>query len=353
MSVPDQTLPVERLVSSLIAYDQVVELSAGGEEVLATGVAVRPNDVVAEQRRPGPMHVVDVARALGIPRERVSGLIEASPGERVNAGQVLARRGGLRQKAVQSPVEGTVVHVDPAGYVLIRGLPQSHSLRALIQGEVGAITSGERVLIRGRGALVEGCWGNGASDHGLLRMIVRSRDEIPDGTLIDVAMQGTVLVVGAAMDAAMLAGARRFGVRGLIAGGLDHALLEIAREMPYPILVTEGFGSRPINRRAFAVLAAQEGREVSLVTSFKQRRPLLFAPRTEAAPNREQPAPLAEGDTVRLVTPPHAGKSGRVRSLDVGRIQLPSGLESPGCEIELDSGSTVRVPLTNLERLVG
>ena len=53
-------------------------------------------------------------------------------------------------------------------------------------------------------------------------------------------------------------------VRGLILSSLPPALLPLANQMRYPILVTDGLGSLPMNSLAYRLLSTNVQREVTL-----------------------------------------------------------------------------------------
>jgi hypothetical protein len=58
---------------------------------------------------------------------------------------------------------------------------------------------------------------------------------------------------------------------------------------------------------------------------------------------------FAVGQKVRMRRSPHAGMIGALLNLPSGMSLLPSGLRAPAAEVKLENGTTVLVPLVNLE----
>ena len=94
---------------------------------------------------------------------------------------------------------------------------------------------------------------------------------------LDVGLAGTILVVGARVDAEALTRARAMGVRGVVVGGLagkerrDFLASEarqraaLHRLPPFAVLILDGVIRRPIAGPVAAILAALAGREVAIV----------------------------------------------------------------------------------------
>ena len=75
-------------------------------------------------------------------------------------------------------------------------------------------------------------------------------------------LRGAVVLVGVVDDAKALHQATEIPIRGLVCGSMASELIPIALRMPYPILVTEGFGAIPMNSATYD-LAQHKRREGS------------------------------------------------------------------------------------------
>lgn len=356
MSVPEATLPHDRIISPRIVARRERLLPGPGHLLISQGSRVEPTDVVAETQESGSIQVLDGARGLGIAPNKVPGCLQVQEGDEVQEGQVLAKRGGLFRRTLVSPSTGTLALVDERGYLLIRGLPIRHQVQAMMHGEVVKVMSGRGVVIEGQGALVQGVWGNGKESYGLLRLMVGQPHEMIPTSHLNAGLRSTILIAGMTVDAAVLEQARAIQVRGLIVGSLDAALLPLAREMPYAILITEGFGSLPYSEQVFSVLATLDGRDANLNALHTARqgrsRPELFAPLSGSAPPPVVSKGLTVGDRVRVLAEPYLAQLGTIQSLGEQRHTLPNGINVPVCEVRLVSGEALLVPYPNLERLL-
>ena len=73
-----------------------------------------------------------------------------------------------------------------------------------------------------------------------------------------------MIIAGQCKDAETLEAAAELPVRGLILSSLFPSLLPLAREMRYPIILTDGFGSMPMNSAAYRLLTTNIKREATL-----------------------------------------------------------------------------------------
>jgi hypothetical protein len=171
---------------------------------------------------------------------------------------------------------------------------------------------------------------------------------------MDVSMRGSILVGGQVHEADALRTAAEVAVRGLLIGSIYPSLLPLAREMRYPIVVTDGFGALPMNSVAHRLLTTNSKREATLNAEAFDRysgaRPEVIIPlpgKTAAAPR--DLAEIVPGQTVRLRRQPHPGAIGTIVGLPAGASVYPSGLSAPGAEVRLQNGEQVLIPLVNLE----
>ena len=169
------------------------------------------------------------------------------------------------------------------------------------------------------------------------------------------SLRGAVIIAGQCKDADTLQAAAELPVRGLILASLFPSLLAVAREMRYPIILTDGFGSMPMNSSAYRLLTTNVKREATInaeaLDRYRGGRPEIIIPlpvSSEPAPPQDV-ATFAAGQTVWMRRPPAAGMIGTITALRPGLTTLPSGLRSPAADIKLENGEQVLVPLINLE----
>jgi len=168
-------------------------------------------------------------------------------------------------------------------------------------------------------------------------------------------MRGFVILGGVVKDAETLKAAGELPVRGLILSSLFPSLLPLAREMRYPIILTEGFGPLPMNSIAYKLLSTNAKREVTVNAEARDRYTgacpeiIISLPTTAEPPALRAQETFAPGLQVRMRRPPSLGMIGSIVAIKPGLTILPSGLRAPAAEVKLENGETVVAPLINLE----
>jgi hypothetical protein len=326
-----------------------------GELVVRVGQRVEPWDVVAQAAVPGGYHIVDVAQAIKVQEGEIGQYLLKHEGDDVEAGEPIAVRGGLFRRAARSPVDGFLAAIG-AGRVLIEADTTILELQAGVRGRVTSVRRGWEATIETVGAIVQGVWGNGKEGHGVLKTLADSPESMLTREKIEVGFQGAVILAGQGMTSEALQFSREMQVRGVIVGGLEASLLQAAEAVPFPIIVTEGWGTIPMSPAIFDVLESNDGREVSLSgqveTGWEQVRPEVIVPLlAKEAPSEDAVAdlPLREGVVVRLLRQPYVGATGTVVALPAAPRKLEAGVTFRGAEVELTTGERVFVPFANLE----
>lgn len=353
-----QYYPPESRITPLTLIRRERLLPVPGQVLVHTGETVGPADVVARCQVPGMMRIVDVSRALRLGRDRASESIRKSPGESVQANEVLAAPAGLLgrlRRACRSPVDGEIIEVRD-GLVLIEEAGTPLELRAHLKGQVTNVMPNRGAVISAAGAVIQGAWGNGGEAEGVLKLLVDSPQKPVRNRLVDVSCHGTVIVGGRIGEERALEQAVEVRVRGMIVGSVSADLGPYLESLPFPVLVTEGFGSMPMSDPVFALLHANAGREVMVTADMKSRwgarRPEVLIPlRAEDEKPSEEPGPrlLQVGDRVRLLRAPYVGSVGTVRDLPPRPQLVESGVRLPIAVVDLAQEQAVAVPLQNLE----
>jgi hypothetical protein len=318
---------------------------------------VTPLDVIAEAHY-GQDHVMmDVARSLGIQPEMAQRLIQVKSGETITKGQNIAQRVGLVPQIVRAPSDGRVVLVGN-GRILMEIGEGLFELRARVPGKITRLIPDRGVEITFHGALVQGVWGNGQLGLGLMLPVVAAADESLALNHIDVSLRGSILLAGYCSDPAALQAAGELPVRGMILGSLSPALIPLAAQMEYPIVVVDGFESKSMDAATYKLLTTNAKREVTLnAEPFNRQtgvRPEIFIPLpvTNEPPLPRDVETFAPDQPVRLTRAPRAGAIGTLVRLLPGLTAIPSGLRVAGAEVRFESGEQVIIPLANLEVLV-
>jgi hypothetical protein len=332
-------------------------LPISGKVKVHVNQRVNPTDVMAEATFAREHVLLDVGRNFGISSEAADKLIRVSEGDPVAQGALIAEKPGLMPQSIKAPRAGRVI-IAGSGQVLMEVGDTRIELKAGLPGVVTQVIPDKGVVIRTAGALIQGVWGNGRIDHGLMVSLLDKPDDILKAERLDVSLRGSVILAGQIRDLDTLKAAAELPVRGLILSSIPSSLIVPAYQMRYPILVTEGFGALPMNSAAFKLLTTNNKREATVNAEHFDRytgsRPEVIIP-LPISSEPEEPVnygAFETGQTVRLRRPPHAGMIGAIAAIPPGLSLLPSGLRASSAEVRLENGESMLVPLVNLE-LVG
>lgn len=329
-------------------------LPVAGRVVVRAGQKVNAPDVIAEARLESSHVLLDVRRGLGVPARQADGLIQRKMGEAVSKGDVIAGPVGLFPRVMRAPCDGRIVAVG-GGQVLLEQQGGMFELRAGLTGVVSELIADRGAIIETTGALVQGAWGNGKLDQGMLSVMIASPEEELTNDRLDVSMRGAVILGGHCAQAEALQTAASLPLRGLILASMPAELAPVALRLGIPILVLEGFGRLAMNSVAYRILTTSDKREAIVNAEvwdrFSGARPEVIIP-LPASGRLDLPhegEDLAAGQTVRITRAPYAAQVGKIIALKPGATGFPSGVQSPAAAIELESGEQVDIPQVNLE----
>lgn len=334
-------------------------LPAAGEVLVNIGARVEPMSVVARAEVPGRYYILNVAQALRVPPNLAKKYIQVKGGREIKAGQVVAKRRvglGLTSRVVRAPQNGIVAAVG-GGRVLLESVSEPIEVHAYLPGKISNVMPKMGVLVETIGALIQGVWGVGGESFGVLKVLTKRPDRPLRARRIDVTCHGAVLVGGSTLDQAAFQQALELQVRGIIVGSLDTSLIEMAREMPFPVILTEGLGRAPMATPIFQLLHTNDSREIAISGRTRARwgavRPeiVIPLPANVASPPPPPGAPLNVADQVRVMRGQAMGAVGTVRSLPAHSMPLETGARVRGAVVAFEDDEDQFIPLFNLELL--
>ncbi len=327
-----------------------------GKVLVRAGQSVEPTDVLAEADL-NPEHVVlDVARGLGVPTAQAANYVTRKVGDDVSANSIVATRKGLGSRDLRATASGRIVAIG-GGQLLLEVKNEPYKLLARLPGAVVQVEPDYGAIIETTGAWVQGIWGNGQVNFGLMHALANNPEHVFIPSQVDPSLRGTVLMGGYVAQREVLEACAEMQMNGLILGSMATQLIPLALRMPYPILVLEGFGQIPMNPGAFRLLSTNAQRDVTVnaeaLNRFSGQRPEIIIPLPASG---EPPVPLdleqfRLEQRVHLLRAPHQGTVGRITGLPEELGIFSSGLRAPAAEVEIEGGERVLVPLANIEVL--
>lgn len=346
-------------ITHVLALTTVVRtrmLPADGRILTRVGQKVTPTDLVGEAIVGRKYTIVDFAQKLNLTPKKAQSFLKVKKGQKVTRGEILAESTGLFSRVVEAPSEGQIVAVG-GGKLVIETGGSTVEMVAGIPGVISEVIGERGVVIRATGAVVQGLYGNGRLETGVMLSLFEKPDEVLTSANMDVSLRGSIVLAGHLDNPAVIKNAAELPLRGMILASISPGVLSAVAQAPFPVLVTDGFGRRPMNSAAYKLLTTNVKRDITLNAEFYDRqngtRPEVFIPLpvSQEPPEPHDMETFAPGQTVRVCYLARPSLIGTIVQLRPGLSVLPSGLNAPAAEIRLETGETALVPLTNLEVL--
>ena len=121
--------------------------------------------------------LLDVSRLFGVTASDADKMIKVNQGDRVMQGALVAESGGLFPRSLKAPRAGRVMVVG-SGQVLMEVGDTAWNCAPGLPGLVTHVLPEHGVVIRTAGALIQGVWGNGRIDNGLMVNLMQKPDDV-------------------------------------------------------------------------------------------------------------------------------------------------------------------------------
>ena len=336
------------------------------------GEVVQPHTAVARALLPGALQTVKLADKLGVEAKDAESQSRIKVGEEVEKGQIIAETKGFLGKFKQQVVSdftGTVDSISGVtGNMLVREAPIPVEIDAYVEGKIVDILPDEGAIVETRCAMVQGIFGVGGERTGVVRVAVSDPQKPLEASDIKDSDAGKFLVGGSGVTADALAKAGTSGVAGIITGGVrDADLIKLLgydigvaitgqENIPFTLVVTEGFGFLAMAARTFELLKSLEGRPASINGATQIRagviRPEIIVPLaadTATSTGTRQSFELTIGTPIRVIREPYFGQLGTVTELPSQLVVVDSGTEVRVLKAKLADARDVVVPRANVE----
>lgn len=350
------------------------KLPLWGDVLVNKGDRVNAEDVVARALLPGPVHPKNLAGELGISPSELKNALIVKKGESIKKGQVIARARvffGLFKVEATSPIDGYLEdYSEITGQVILRENPIPVEVLAYLDGVVEEVIPREGVIIRTVAALVQGIFGVGGEKIGTLKVAVDSPYDILKSDRINENLKGAIVVGGRTADIDAINKAAEVGIKALVLGSVDDGVLRefvgydigVAitgnENVPFTLIITEGFGDLPMAERTFNLFKKFEGLKASANGATQIRagvqRPEVIIFRKDVDPFEEvedklESGHLDIGTTVRIIRDPYFGEIGTVIDLPNEPIVIETESKVRVLKVRLMDGREVVIPRANVE----
>lgn len=317
---------------------------------------VAPMDVVAEANLAAEHVMIDLTQGLNVSAARADELLQRQSGDTLSKGDVIAGPIGIFQRVVRAPFD-CEVKIAADGKVLLEKETPPYQLLAGMEGTVTNIIPDRGVIIETRGALIQGVWGNGSIAHGVMQPLSQDLNQEVKSEQIDISFRGAIAFGGFCKDPNFFSTAASIPIKGLILGSMSSALVPLAQEMDFPVILVDGFGKRPMNSAAWKLLISNEEKELSL--NAQEYNPtmgdfpeiIISSPTPDEVDAPQETGEYAVGNKVYVDTGPYASRTGVIENLHEKTYTFPNGLQTSAAQVNLSRNERVWIPLKNLEIL--
>ena len=345
-------------VSTVATVRRVHKLPHGGVHKVGPSQHVKALEQLGAAEVSKEHRLIDLSEILSLSPQKAESCLLKGVGDRVSEGEVLAVRGGLRKRRATAPIDGTIVYVGD-GQLIIEGERVRQEVFSSIPGRVVEIEPGEYVAVETGGVAVQIAWGCGGAVWGTIRVMDSEPLPTADPVRLNIDHRGAIVIIGAPLSEEFLKAAIDIRVKGLLAASMHARLVPLAEEAGFPVGLTQGFGHLPMSAQLLTLFNTYNGHEAALdmpdPQNWREKRPEIIIPLSshQSVPEaRSSTLVLKEGRKVRVLQSPYLGEIGTVTALADNPRRLGSGLWMPGALVEMPSGETIYVPLTNLELLI-
>ncbi|MBM4256638.1 MAG: hypothetical protein FJ147_12175 [Deltaproteobacteria bacterium] len=352
-------------------------LSIPGEVLVTEGEQVTATTVVAQTALPGKVYPVNVANKLSITPSEILTYMRKREGETVTKDEAFAENAPFIKwfkTQVRAPISGTLESISHVtGQVFLREPPQVIQLSAYIDGHIVEVTPTHGAVVESQCAFVQGIFGVGGETAGKITLAVTTPDEVLTADHLTPAHQGQIVVGGALAQKEAFARARELGISALVVGGVhDRDLRDLlgydlgvaitgTEKIGFTLIITEGFGTIPMAKRTFELLAAKSGQQASCSGATQIRagviRPEIIIPQggepfhVPRSTFHVSEGGIKVGDTIRIIREPYFGAIARIKDLPSELQKIPT--ESPARVLvaTLPDGQDVTIPRANVEMI--
>lgn len=213
---------------------------------------------------------LNVAKELRIKPRYLRGHLKYDVGDFVEKGQTLVKHSGKPFDLARSPATGVITEINAdVGTVTVQYDTTPVPLYAFVSGVVSDIKENLAATISGKGTMLYGAIGFGGENSGVLEIV--SGKPTPGGDFA-----GQTLVSFNPIDEGFLRAAKDAAVSGVIApslhngdwvrfyGGELGVMITGDEDIPFTLILTEGFGETDMNRDYRSFLEKQNGKTASL-----------------------------------------------------------------------------------------
>ena len=303
---------------------------------------------------------INIYEALDLPRgTRLQDYLLINEGDFISVNEPIAKRSDRKTRTLNALYSGRFLGISSGNLIFESDSENLETVYAGFPGTVSDIIPDRGAVIETVGGFAAGVWGNNRIGQGVLLTVSDiAKDGVFDADSLSVAMAGSVIFANTCHDADVLRQSVRLSPGGLIFGSLPSALLPVAEELPFPVIVTDSIGAGRISDPIYNLLG-ENIIKCAYLYSAPARGNL---PRTAEIiiPQEEFPtektsllSEISAGDRVRILDGYYAGEIGFITELLPQETNGDGESEPKGDQVRvcIDADTNITLPVNNVELL--
>jgi transcription antitermination factor NusG len=332
-------------------------LPVPGQVLIRRMQKVSPSDVVVSAPVTPSFILMDIAKGLNVNPTKADEFLQRQSGDELSEGDVIAGPVGLFQRVVRAPGNG-VIRIAGDGKVLFEMAASEHDLLAGLDGTVTNIIPDRGAILETKGTLIQGVWGNGRIAYGVIQPVDNELNQELQPEDINISFRGSVMIAGYCTNPEVFKTAEATPIKGLVLGSMLPSLIPVARQMPYPIIVLDQFGSKAMNAISQRILVSNRDRNIALNAQKYDHYQGVYPEVIISLPSQRDAEPPLEivefspGQQVIILSGPHASKIGRVESIPGSGYTFPSGIKAQAVEVSVANESNLFLPQNNVRVII-
>ncbi len=336
------------------------KLTRNGTVMVFPGQVTDPTMQIAWRKIWRKHFSINLYDALDLPRgTRLQDYLLINEGDFVSVSEPIARRSDRRTRTLNALTSGRFLGVS-SGNLIFEA--DSEDLEAVYAGFPGTVTE----IIPDRGAVVEtvgayaaGIWGNNRSGQGILLTLPDiAKERVFTEESLAMAMSGSVVFANTCYDADVLRETGRLSPGGLIFGSLPAALLPVAEELQFPVIVTDSIGAGRISDPIYNLLGENIIKCAYLYCAPARgnlpRTAEIIIPQEDYSTEKTSLlSEISAGSRVRILDGYYAGEIGYIVELIPQEKGAGPDSEPIGDQVRIciDQDTDITLPVNNVELL--
>lgn len=335
-------------------------LTRNGTVMVFPGQVTDPTMQIAWRKIWRKHFSINLYEALELPRgTRLQDYLLINEGDFISVNEPIARRTDRKTRTLNALYSGRFLGISSGNLIFESDSEDLETVQAGFPGTVSEIIPDRGAVIETVGAYAAGVWGNNRMGQGILLTLNDiARDGIFDTKSLGMAMSGSVVFANTCYDPDVLQASARLSPGGLIFGSLPSALLPIAEQLPFPVIVTDSIGAGRISDPIYNLLG-ENIIKCAYLYSAPPRGNLpgaaeIIIPQDDYSSEKSSLlSDAAVGARVRILDGYYAGEIGFIVELLPQESDEDSATEPIGDRVRvcIDADTDITLPVNNIELL--